>query len=111
MEIGKSSDSDFDGLMPDSGNYDGVSRIEIRIKGREKSKSFCDGRTIRFYVRNYGKLMRAARIARQGAIYDAPAAAQTVAKFEMGNFQIANETRPESGGGWSGRSFTGRDKE
>ena len=78
MEITTVNDGEFAGIALDSGNYEGeINHFEIPHERTRAPKDPLaeDERTI--FRSEPGKLMRIARTARPGAIYDAPAAAQT----------------------------------
>ena len=72
------SDSDFNGLVLDSDDYEGkINHIETphgRTRNRNGALSEADQSILRSALR---KLMRIARIGRPEAIYDASAAART----------------------------------
>ena len=78
MGIEKVSNAELEGVILDSDNYEGeISHIEIpheRTRQPDEALAEADQAISRSEL---GKLMRAARIARPGAIYAASAAAQT----------------------------------
>ena len=78
MEIGKVSDSDFECVILDSDNYeDKINQVGIpNERGRQRNVALTEEEPA-ILRSELGKLMRIARIARPGAIYDASAAAQT----------------------------------
>ena len=84
MGIGKVDESDSEGIILDSDNYEGgINHVEIpheRAKRRNESLTEAGETILRSEL---WKLMRIARIARPGAIYDASAAAQTCTVSEM----------------------------
>ena len=78
MEIGKVSDSDFEGLILDSDNYeDKIDQIEIAHERENQRNGSLTEASQSILRSELWKLMRIARTARPGAIYDASAAAQT----------------------------------
>ena len=81
------NDSDFSGVVSDSNKYEGrINHIEIsheRTRTPEEPLTEAEQSTSRSEL---WKLMRSARIARPGAVYDASAAAQTFSDGEIIEF-------------------------
>ena len=89
-------DSDSECVILDSDNYEGeINHIEIshaRTRQRNEALTEEDQTISRSEL---GKLMWVARIARPGAIYDAPAAAQTFSVGKRSIFWKKTETFPK----------------
>ena len=92
MEIDKVIDSDFEGLISDSNNCAGkINQIEIP-HGRTNRWTDALTEAERAISRSeLGKLRRIARIARQGAIYDASATAQPFTEGEFADLLVGKE--------------------
>ena len=75
---------EFGGIIPDSGNYEGeIDNIEISHERTRHPNEPLTEEEHAIWRSGLGKLMRIARIARPGAIYDAPADAQTFPEGEL----------------------------
>ena len=87
MEISKVNNEDFDGIVVGSDKYEGeINHIEIpHVRTRTPSESLAESDQANLRP-ELGKLMRIARIARPGVIYDASAAAQTFSDGEIIDF-------------------------
>ena len=78
MEIEKAIDSDFEGVVLDSDNYEGgINQIGITHERTKRRNVALTEEEQDISWSELGKLMWVARIARPGAIYDTSAAAQT----------------------------------
>ena len=98
MEIEKVDTPDFKAVISDSSNYeDKINRIEIPQARSKQKDDFLTEEEQSVMRSELGKLMWLARIARPGAIYDAPAAARNFANSKPGNCdgEISNEENEE----------------
>ena len=78
MQIAKVSDGEFGGIALESGNYEGeINHIGISYERTRAPKEPLTEDEQTILRSDLGKLMRVARIARPGAIYDDSAAAET----------------------------------
>ena len=112
MGIGKVSDSDYEGIMSGSNNYEG--KIDIIEIPRGVSKEMPDDLTgdAQANLRSeLGRLMWIARIARPGAIYDASAAARTFTTEEIADFQNESASIPNTAEGGNTQNEIKRDFE
>ena len=84
MNITKINNEEFGGIIPDSDNYeDEINHIGIsRERARQPNEPLTEDEHAALRSELW-KLMRIARLARQAAIYDAPAAAQTFSDGEL----------------------------
>merc|ERR1712114_101576 len=79
------------GIILDSDNYEGkINHIEISHARSKQKDDFLTEEEQSIMRSELGKLMWLSRIARPGAIYDAPAAAQNFANFKPGNGEGGN---------------------